>query len=369
MFNWAWKTLFSQKGSLIGSALGIASAFILVMFFESVWRGETEQIIAYPNHVKPDVWVMQNGVGNMHMAMSFVWDWKADRIASMPEVQQVTPILYMANVVNAGDQKLFAFIVGLLPNATRAGPWEMSAGREVQNPGEVVIPDVLVNITGVGIGENIQIADKTFTVVGLSKGTFSSANAVMFVPFDDLQDILSSTGTYSYLLVDAEEGIDPNQLAKKIRDNVEKVNALPHEEFIENDYALAEQMGVEMIMMMTSICSALAVLIVGFSTYSMVTRKRRELAIAKALGITNTTVFLGVMTQAILLTLLGFLIATAFVLTVVPQLPTLVPQLTVSISMLSIAQMGAIALLIAVGGALIPTFLLLRLDPATAFHV
>src|SRR5210317_1293230 len=133
MLKWALKSLLHQKGSLIGSALGIASAFILVIFFDAVWQGESEQIVAYPNNVKPDIWVMQSGVGNMHMAMSFVWDWKATKIAGMPEVEQVTPILYLNTVITAADTKMFAFIVGLLPDGKRAGPWEMTAGRQVIN--------------------------------------------------------------------------------------------------------------------------------------------------------------------------------------------------------------------------------------------
>jgi len=184
MLTWAWKTLFSQRGSFIGSALGVASAFILVLFFEAVWHGESEQVIAYPSHLKPDVWVMQSGVANMHMAMSFVWDWKADRIAQIPGVKKVTPITYLSTVIAANQQELFAFVVGLKPEAEeRAGPWAMSAGRKLEHRNEAIIPDVLSEITGVKIGDKIRITDKSFTVVGLSSGTYSSANAVLFVPF------------------------------------------------------------------------------------------------------------------------------------------------------------------------------------------
>ncbi len=369
MMRWALKSLFGQRDSLIGSALGIASAFILVIFFDAVWRGESEQIVAYPNNMKPDVWVMQNGVGNMHMAMSFVWDWKADKIAEMPEVKRVTPILYLNSVIVAGDTKMFAFIVGLLPDAERAGPWAMSAGRMIENPREAIIPDILSSLTGVKLGDQLGITDKSFTVVGLSSGTYSSANAVLFVPFADLQDILSSSGTYSYLLVDAEEGIDAGVLAEKIRFEINKVNALPHEAFIKNDFSMAKQMGVEIIVMMTAICSVLAALIVGFTSYSLVIRKRREIAIIKALGVNNSAIFYSVILQSGFVTLLGFLFSAAFALVVIPVIPLLVPQLTLMVSVSSLVQLGVIALVVAILGALIPTYMVLRLDPATAFHI
>lgn len=369
MFTWAWKSLVVQRGSLIGSILGIASAFILVLFFDAVWRGESEQIVAYPSHMKPDVWVMQSGVGNMHMAMSFVWDWKAKVIADMPEVEKVTPVLYLNTVVRAGAHQMFAFVVGLLPDGHRAGPWAMSAGRDIERSGEVIIPDVLSGLVGLGIGDKLYITDKAFTIVGSAKGTYSSANTVLFVPFEDLEDILSSTGTYSYLLVDAKEGVDAGLLAQKIKQQVEKVNALPHAQFIKNDYAMARQMGVEIIVMMTIICSVLAALIVSFTAYSVVMRKQQELAIIKALGMHNRSILYGVTVQAGLVTILGFLVATVFALTVIPQLPALVPQLTLAISIGAIAQLGVVALVVAGLGALVPAYIIVRMDPATAFHM
>lgn len=369
MFQWAWKSLTTQPGSLTASALGIAFAFILVIFFDAVWQGESEQVVAYPENIKPDIWVMQSGVGNMHMAMSFVWDWKADKIASMPGVKQVTPILYLNNVIVAGNTKMFAFIVGLLPGAQRAGPWSMSAGRQIENPGEVIIPDVLSELTGIGMGDQLRITDKNFTVVGLSSGTYSSANTVLFVPFKDLEDILSSSGTYSYLLVDADDGVDAKDLAVQIRNEVDKVNALTHAEFIKNDFALASQMGVEIIIMMTTICSVLAALIVAFTAYSLVMRKRQEIAIIKALGVKNPLIFYAVTLQTGLVTLYGFVIAVVFALFAIPYIPLLVPQLTLIVSMESLLQLGAIAFVVAISGALLPTHMVLRLDPATAFHV
>lgn len=369
MFTWAWKSLFSQRGTVVGSSLGIAAAFILVIFFDAVFRGESNQIVAYPTNMGPDVWVMQAGVGNMHMAMSYVWDWKMDVIAAMPEVEKVTPILYFANVIAVSDARIFAFVVGLLPDADRAGPWEMTAGRKIQGPGEAVIPDVLSDLIGIGIGDSFQITDKRFTVVGLSHGTFSAANSVIFVPFAELEDILSSYGTYSYLLVDAKEGVDAEQLAARIRSKVEKVNALPNDVLIENDFSLSMQMGVEIIFMMTMISSALAALIVGFTAYSLVSRKQRELAIIKALGGGRLRVMAAIVLQSLILALLGYLLAAAFAFFVIPQVPLLMPQLTLLVSADAVLQIGLVAIVVAIVGALIPAWVVSRLDPATAYQV
>ena len=86
MIRWALRSLAAERGRLLGTALGVAVAFTLVVFFEAVFEGESRKIIAYPLHAAADVWVMQDGVSNMHMATSLIWDWKQ---AAVEEVEGV----------------------------------------------------------------------------------------------------------------------------------------------------------------------------------------------------------------------------------------------------------------------------------------
>jgi ABC-type antimicrobial peptide transport system permease subunit len=311
---------------------------------------------------------MQTGVSNMHMATSFIYDWKADKVAGVEGVKRVTPISYLNTIIKANDKESFSFVVGLLPDADRAGPWAMAEGRGIENKGEVVIPSVLSNLTGADIGGKVTITDKEFTIVGLSEGTFSSANAITFIDFTDLEDILSSTGTYSFLLVDIEEGLSPQLMSKRIKEEVSKVNALPQSEFVKNDFAMAMQMGVEIIFMMTVICSALAVLIVGFTSYSLVMKKKREIAIIKALGIRNSSIFAGIVFQSVVVASLGFLFASLFAVLVIPRLPALLPQLSLSVSAMVIVRIGVAMLVISAIGALIPAYTVSKLDPAEVFN-
>ena len=243
-----------------------------------------------------------------------------------------------------------------------------SSARAVQGTGEAVIPDVLARLTGTTIGDTVTVKNETFTVVGLSRGTYSLANAITFVHMVDLKDILSATGTYSYLMVDAEQGVDSRALAARIKQEVEKVNALAREDFIRNDFGLAMQMGVQLITIMTAISAALAALIVGFTAYSLVARRRRELAVVKALGVRNGALIGGVVFQAVTVTLLGFLLAVTAAFTVIPWVPLLAPQLTLVISIANIAKVGLAALPVALAGAILPAQLVSRVDPASAFQ-
>lgn len=367
MLRWILKTLWLQKLSLLASAAGIAGAFVLVVILHAVFVGESRQVVAYVRHTAADVWVMQRGVGNMHMANSFVWDSKVIRVAEVPGVRAATPILYSGTVIRTADRSWLAFAVGLKPGAKRGGPWAMAAGKAKPAPGEIVVPRVFAEMAGIPLGGRIRVTSKALVVVGLSEGTFSMGNSVVFMAEADLADLMSAHGTVSYILVDAQAGQDPVALAARIEREVQKVSALPQERFMRNDYQLAMQMGVEIIAFMTLIGSALAAVIVAFTAYTQVARRRRELAIAKALGMRNRAIYAAVTAQTVLITGLGLLLALVATWGLFPLLSALVPQITLVLTAAALWRAAAVALVVAVLAAWVPARYVARVDPLTVF--
>lgn len=369
MLRWLLKTLWQQKGTVISSSCGVAFAFVLVVVIDAAFVGESRQIVAYIEKSDADVWVMQRGVSNMHMATTFVLDWKAKRIAELPGVRKATPILYVNTAVKAGDRNWFAYIIGLMPDGQRAGPWSMASGKSHPQSGEIILPQVLADMANIKLGDQASIADKHFRVAGFTRDTFSMANSIAFVSFSDLEDLISTSGSVSFILVDAEPGVDTAQLAASIEQQVEKVSALPQERFIKNDFQIALLMGVEVVSFMTIIGSVMAAMIIAFSAYSQVARRKRELAIAKALGYRNPSLYLAVLLQTFIITGLALVIALLFSLVLVPALSALVPMITLDVTASSILRMGLIALIVAVVAALIPARVVANVDPQTAFKV
>jgi len=345
MLKWILKTLWRQKGTVTSSAGGVAFAFVLVVIMEAAFVGESNQIVAYIRHANADVWVMQKGVSNMHMATTFVWDWKAKRIAELPGVKKATPILYV-----------------------NTGPWSMAAGNSQPGPGEIVLPDVLAKMTGIKLGDQARIADKEFIVSGFSNETFSMANSIAFVHFRDLEDLISTSGTVSFILVDLEPGQDKTDIIRQIEKQVEKVNAVSQEQFIKNDFQIALLMGVEVVSFMSIIGTILAALIIAFAAYSQVSRRKRELAIAKALGYRNHSLYLAVLIQTLVITGLALLIAFLIATFLLPLLSSLVPQITLVVTTSSLLRLTIIAFIVAIVAAIVPARMIANIDPLTAFR-
>lgn len=367
MVRWTLKSLWQQRAATLASAAGVAGALLLVLLLRAVFLGESTQLVSYIEHTAPDVWVMQRGVSNMHMATSFVWDWKVDAMKQVSGVEAVSAILYVNTVVRAGKRDWFAYVVGLHSDDARAGPWNMAAGRALPEPGEIVLPEMFSRTAGVGIGDTAAIADSDFTVVGLSRGTYSMVNSVVFMNFIDLQDLLSTGATVSYMLVDAAPEESSEALASRIETEVDNVSVLTQEEFMTSDFAMAMQMGVEIIFFMTVIGSILAAIIIAFTAFVQISRRFHELAVVKALGVQNRAIYMSVILQSLLVTGLGYLIAIAAAAGAMPLIAALVPEAIFLVSPMDLLRMGVIALVIAMVAALIPARLVAQVDPITAF--
>ena len=368
MYYWSLKTLLLEPMRLVVSALAVSVSFVLVIFFSAVFEGESDHMVLYLEQMQADVWVMQKGVSNMHMASSMVWDWKADLIAKNPGVREVAAILYINGPIKAGGKDWFSYIIGLRPEHRRAGPWAMVGGQSMPGPGEAVIPVVISKLTGIGIGDEIMMIDRRLTVVGLSRDSFSMASSLVFVSAADLGDLLEADDQHSYIMVYAKPGVDPKLLARQIRQDIDKVNALSSDEFIASDWQLAAQMGAEIVRMMTLIGTLLSVVIVAFTAYSLIARKKRELAIAKALGFSNGQIYMAALFQTLAITVLGLLFALLIAFTILAWLPTVVPQINLAVRLHQFASIAIITMPVAVLASLTVARTVVRLDPVSIFH-
>lgn len=283
----------------------------------------------------------------------------------MAGVTDVEAILYVNSFVEAGGREWLSYIVGVRPHAKRGGPWSMNSGASSPGPGELVLPVALAKQTGIDIGDSVRIMGRSFRVVGLSLGTYSLANSITFVSFADLAELMAVPGQVSYLLVRGRG--DAKELADTINRDVPGVFAMTREEFIVSDRNMALQMGTDVIRAMTAVGFAVAVLIIGFTMYTATLRRRRELAVAKALGARNRQLLGATVLQTMIVTAVAFVVAIGLAYAIRPIIHRLVPEIAVVYPTSSIVQLGVAALVSGLVASWVPARGVMRIDPATAF--
>jgi putative ABC transport system permease protein len=367
VLSWALRSLFADRGGLIASAAGVGLALLLAIVVEGVFAGEAEQIVAYPNLAGADVFAMQEGVANMHMATSFVHEARIADVEALPGVAAVGDILYVNGFLDAAGSEWFAYLVGLRDGASFGGPWAMAEGSGVPKPGDVVLPDVIAHKSGVGVGDEVSVAERPLTVIGLSAGTYSMANPVVFLHRDDLAALLDAPLSTSYLLVQLEAGAEASDVVASIAGSELGLSAMTRAAFVESDRAMAMHMGADVIALMSGVGTAVAALLVAFTVYAGVIRRRRELAVASALGAGPSAVLGAVLLQSVVVAALGYVGAVLLALALRPLLKATLPEVTVLFTAQSLLELGLLSVGVAIVAAWLPARRVATLDPAEAF--
>ncbi|MBI2859814.1 MAG: FtsX-like permease family protein [Chloroflexi bacterium] len=360
------RNLAQEKGRLAISVAGVALALFLVLLLEGIFEGTSGQIVTYLEKSDAQVWVMQDGVSNMHMASSVLPAGLEKPIASVQGVKQATPILYASVPIRIGEKRWFSYLVGIRPGSVQGGPWAMEEGSPMPGQSEVVVSEIMARKSRLRLGDAVEILGHNFKVTGLSRETFSMANTVTFISFDDMALLLNAPEAASYFLVKADS-IDPSALATAIESSVPHVNAMTTTDFVASDRSMASQMGVEIVQVMSLIGFLVGVLVIGLTMYTSTIRRSREYGIARAIGATTRQLLSAVVVQSLATAFLGFAVALALAYLAKPLTDAFVPEVPLSYPLASMAKIVVVAFGIAVVASLLPGYRVSKVEPAIVF--
>lgn len=368
MLYWTVKSLLSEPMSVLSAALGIALALILALYLDAVFRGEAGQIVAFIERTPGDVWVLQKGVEDLHMARSVVSENAIAQVRRVTGVESVVRMVYRDALIGEKGRERLSYVAGIPADPDTRRRWEAATGWTAPAPGGVVMPAPMARGAGLRIGDKVRIGEASFTVTGVSSGTFSMANPLVFMDERDARRQFGLGDGANILLVRASSGISAAQLAARIEAESDDVRALPRDQLARNDYRLALEMGGALIAMMSLMGTAVAALIVTFTAYAFVSARVAELAVAKALGAPRHQLILSAMLQTGLVTLLGVALTLGVIGPMEAALSAWVPDVAVDFSLAVALKLGAATLLTAEVAALVPAMYLQTVDPALVFQ-
>src|SRR5512139_3316564 len=165
----AFRNLFQNKVRLVISVGGVALALLLSLSLDAIVEGIQQQVTTYIDQSDADIFVAQEGVRNMHMASSWLPASTVGKVKAVPGVESVTPILYVTNVIEAGNNRNLAYIIGLPANATAGGPHHIAAGVSIPAKGQAIIDRTVAAKSGVVVGDEIKILGEEFKLTGLAE--------------------------------------------------------------------------------------------------------------------------------------------------------------------------------------------------------
>jgi len=262
-------------------------------------------------------------------ASTYFTDRDARAVENVRGVDANCYMVYRTSIVTYKDIDAVAPVVGMVPSIAEEAyfdvqGYEIKSGRALEDKDTHKITigywtayktfKVGDSYKEVKIGDKIEIKEQGFKVIGIMEEIGNrDDDTTISMSLDDAEQLFDVSGEYDFFFVKVKEGADPEDVAERIRDRLEKLRG--EEDFTVMTAAqLSETVG--------GILSAVSAVLIGIGAisllvggvgimntmYTSVTERTREIGIYKALGAENNTILTLFLVESGLIGIFGGLI-------------------------------------------------------------
>lgn len=357
----ARRNMWSEPRRLIASAAGVGMALMLILLLDGLWAGIEEKTTLYEDNSGADLYIAQPGAKNLFSTISVIPTATVDRVRADPDVQWAAPVRGLFSILDLHDTKVPAYLIGWEPGQ-RGGPWSVTSGRVPAAENEIVIGQVLAQRHDVQIGDQLDVLDRPFAVVGIADADMFMSSFV-FMTHAATDQILSAPGTTSFVLVGTDH---PEQVRGRLA--ATGVAVLNRDELKANDLAVIARPFSVPLRFMVGVAFIVGSLVIALTAYSTIAEHQREYGILKAIGADRRRLYRLAVTQTISLAATGLVTGAAFFLAGRGLILWTRPQFAIVLTPTIVIRVVVAALAMGLVAAIIPARRLARLDPATAYR-
>ena len=320
------------------------------------------------DHSGDDVWVMSARVTNVD-AGGLVSGRYWERLAGLPEVEWVEPILIGNGLFQKGDGSFEqVWVVGLRRPGLAGGPWAFAEGH---NRALKDLEAVTLKCLGLGKFGNsdrhhlTEIGGRRVRVGAVNEGARGFQGTLVFGNIQKVRDMAGTPpGRYSALSVEFKPGVNQALAVPRLQALVPNLAVMTTPELsrLTRQYYVANTGMGGSLAFFTSV----AVLVIILTMYASVLNRERDFAVLRALGARRRDILVLVIGQGLIISLfgllLGFTLPALFLnlvrgSTIPSYMPAMVPLLHAGVTVLC-------SLL----GSLLALRKALKAEPASVFH-
>ncbi len=262
-------------------------------------------------------------------ASTYFTDRDAKAVEKVRGVDANCYMVYRTSIITYKNIDAVAPVVGMVPSIAEDAyfdvqGYELGSGRDLEDKDTHKITigywtayktfKVGDSYKEVKIGDKIEIKEQGFKVIGIMEEIGNrDDDTTIIMSLDDAEQLFDVSDEYDFFFVKVKEGADPEDVAERIRDRLEKLRG--EEDFTVMTAAqLSETVG--------GILSAVSAVLIGIGAisllvggvgimntmYTSVTERTREIGIYKALGAENNTILTLFLVESGLIGVFGGLI-------------------------------------------------------------
>lgn len=322
-----------------------------------------------------DLVVTQAGIANFIAARSILPQTTRLDVEAVDGVRVAHPLTGIS-IIYERDGRRTPII--LLVYDSAGGPTEIVAGSSVPGKRGIIIDRAIAVKYDLAPGDPMTISDFVFTVSGISTNSSAFLTPFAFITYDDLIDFYfeSDIGTdiatfalLSFLLVEAEPGVNLEALAGRIEEQVPVADVFLPATLSARDESLGRKMMGPILELLLVVSYGIGVLVVAMFMFIALRGRMRDFGVLKALGFRSRSLSSAAIFEAVLLTFMalpvGILLAQGIAGFIHANAPI---YLILATDGGGIARTAVAAVVFAVLGALVPVRAIARIDPAVVFR-
>ncbi len=369
----AIRNLSYDKLRLAISISGIAFAVFLVGVQLGLFFGSKKIITSPIDNTVVNLWVMPFDTESFEDGLPLLSNRERNQVLATPGVRAATPmVVYFADWVDSEDVITHVVVVGSKNPDHGLQPWNLVEGDwSAIRPIEAVAVDrtYLADLGISGIGERPEIESVGVRVRALTEGIRSfTQSPYVFVSLRYARKIRGlPNDAATYFVVNLEPQADIEKVQQALRDRLPDTDVLTTAEF--RDRSLDRWLyrtGAGIAVIGGAILGAvIGIAIFGQTLYGFTREHLKGFATLRALGCRSTYLCNLVILQAIVVSLVGFLIGIGGVAGVTffskqTAMPLVVSSEVTALLLMTTVAIGAIS-------ALAVITKVLRIDPVTVF--
>ena len=355
------RNLLAEPRRLAAGVAGIGLALMLILLLGGLWEGIKAQSAQDVEASGAALWVVSPGTRTLFAEGTQLPSSTLERVQATPGVDWAAPAWGLFAILNLHDRRAAVVLVGSVPGQP-GGAWALARGRAPTGDDEVAVDRVLAAKHGLGLGDRLMVADRSYQVVGITRHA-GFMTGYVFATHRAVERLMGAAGKTNAILVGTDQ---PTMVRTRLAASGLTVLDTPQLR------AAAVEANTKVfgspLKLMVAIAFLAGVLIVALTVYAQVAERGREYGIVKALGASSRRLAALALAQTLVLSGLGLGAGGLLLVAGRALLGWTRPQFEVVITGGLLAQAFGAALAMALVAAIVPVRRLAHLDPASAYR-